>query len=312
MGGIGGNAVGVKHPVAGSWRRAYIRWMRHHLLALFAALAVLAWSPLGTAAGAAELTRSSTNLSFETVVAGLTVMITDADVELDARGYRVDIATRTAGAYRVLFRGETRTLAQGLWAGDLVAPLRYAVDGIWRGTPRRTLIDYTAGQPAILRLDPANDAEREPVPLPLQRETIDTISAAALLARRATTTGRCDGAARTFDGRRLFEVESRTVGWEALPSDTISAIAGPALRCDFEGRVLAGFLLNSDRDSAARPQQGTAWFARLTPDAPMLPVRMRFTIRWIGSATMTLTGIRPDGPPLVRQRADADATPLRQ
>ncbi len=312
MGGIGGNALGVKHPVAGRHHDAYIPFMRRCPLPLLVILLVLACPSLVVAAGAEELVRSFSRLSFETKVAGLTVMVTEADVDMDARGYRVDIATRTAGAYGVLFRGETRTLAQGIWAGALVVPLRYAVDGIWRGTPRRTLMDYAAGQPAILRLDPPNDAEREPVPPPLQRETIDTISAAALLAHRATSTGRCDGAARTFDGRRLFEVESRTGGWEPLPGNNAPATAGSALRCDFEGRLLAGFLLDGDRNAAARPQQGTAWLARLTPDAPMLPVRLHFTIRWLGGATMTLTGIRPDGPPLVGQRADADAAPLRR
>ena len=261
--------------------------------------------------GAAEQPRSFTTLSYATRAAGLTVMVTEADVEMDARGYRIDIATRTAGAYGVLFRGETRSLAQGLWAGGLVAPKRYAVAGAWRGAPRHTLMEYDTGQPSILRLEPANEAEREPIAPALQRETIDTISAAALLARRATLTGRCDGEARTFDGRRLVTVEARTAGLETL-ADIEAPVAGPFLRCDFEARLLAGFLLDGDREAAARPQKGTAWFARLDPNSPLLPVHMRFEMRWLGSAAMTLTSARADGPPLVRQRADAGISPLRR
>lgn len=274
--------------------------MRRLLFPCLVGLLALASQP-----AAAEAGRSFTTLSYTTRVAGLTVMQTEADVEMDARGYRVDIASRNAGAYGLLFRGETRSLAQGLWAGALVAPQRYAVDGIWRGTPRHTLMDYDGGQPNVRHLDPPNAAEREPVPAPLQRETIDTISAAALLARRATTTGRCDGEARTFDGRRLFEVQARTGVWER-PAPGLP----PALRCDFEGRLLAGFLLDGDREAAARPQQGSAWLARLSPGGPMLPVRLRFDIRWLGSATMTLNAAHPDGAPMVRQRADAGMAPL--
>jgi hypothetical protein len=228
---------------------------------------------------------------------------------MDAAGYRVDIVTRTAGAYGLLFRGESRSLAQGLWAGALVAPRRYAVDGAWRGERRRTLMEYEAGQPRVLGLEPANDAEREPVDSALQRETIDTISAAALLARRATTTGRCDGVARTFDGRRLSEVAVRTVGWEVLEM-AVPGVTGPALRCDFEGRLLAGFMLSGDRAAAAQPQLATAWLARLAPGGPMLPVRLRFEHRWLGSATMLLTAANPGGTPMVRQRADAALVPL--
>lgn len=260
---------------------------------------------------AAEPERSFTSLTYATHVAGMRVMVTEADVQMDARGYRVDIATRTAGAYGVLFRSETRTVAQGLWAGTLVAPQRYAVAGAWRGAPRRTLMDYDMGQPNVRQLEPPNELEREPVPVPLQRETIDTISAAAQLARRVSLTGRCDGQARTFDGRRLFEVEARTGGMEILAVDE-APVSGPVLRCDFEGRLLAGFALEGDRAAAARPHKGVAWFARLGPDAPLLPVRLRFEMRWLGNATMTLTGARVDGPPLVRVRADAEAGPLRR
>lgn len=281
--------------------------MRIPVLAGMSLVLLGAWLP----ATAAEEGRSFTTLAYATTVAGLTVMVTEADVEMDARGYRVDIATRTAGSYGLLFRGETHTLAQGQWAGVLVAPQRYAVAGSWRGTTRRTLMDYAMGQPEVRHLDPPNEAEREPVPPTLQRETIDTISAAALLARRATLTRACDGEARTFDGRRLFEVASRTGGWEAAPSDGAAGIAGPVLRCDFEGRLLAGFLLDSDRASAARPHKGTAWLARLSPDAPLLPVRMRFEMRWLGSATMSLTAARQGGPPLVHRRAEAGPLPAR-
>lgn len=284
--------------------------MRVRRLSVLAVLPVLAVHiALAPPVGAAEPGRSFTSLSYATHVAGLKVMVTEADVAMDARGYRVDIATRTAGPYGVLFRGETRTLAEGLWVGALVAPLRYAVAGTWRGTPRRTLMDYDTGLPSVRQLEPPNEQEREPISASLQRETIDTISAAALIARRATLTGRCDGQARTFDGRRLVEVEARTGGMETLAAIEVP-VTGPVLRCDFEGRLLAGFMLNGDRDAAARPHKGTAWLARVGPNSPLLPVRLRFDIRWLGSATMTLTSARADGPALVRQRADADASPL--
>jgi len=288
--------------------------MRAPLLAVLAALP-LALAPAGPAR-AAEPGRSFTTLAYTTQVAGLAVMAAEADVELDATGYRIDIVTRTVGAFGLLVRGESRSLAQGRWAGTmaatLVAPQRYAVDGAWRGTPRRTLMEYAAGQPTILRLEPPNDIEREPVPPDLQRETIDTISAAAMLARRATVSGRCDGEARTYDGRRLLEIAVRSGGWEILPPQVMPLAVGPTLRCDFEGRLLAGFPRDGDRESVARPQTGTAWLARLTPDAPLLPVRMRFDMRWMGSATMTLTAATPGGDPLVRQRADAGVAPPRR
>ena len=307
MGEIGGFRRQVNPLVVANRFQPYIRDMKTRILvsSLLGFLCVVL-------PAAAQPGRSFTTLSYATTVAGLTVMMTEADVEMSGRGYRIDIATRTAGTYGLLFRGETRTLAQGVWSGNTVAPQRYAVSGAWRGSPRQTLMDYVTSQPDVLRLEPPNAAEREPVPPELQRETVDTISAAALLARQATLTSACNGSLRTFDGRRLFEVTSRTGGWETLPPGATPAYAGPALRCEFEGRLLAGFLLDADRESSARPQKGTAWLARLTRDSPMLPVRLSFEIPWLGSASMTLLAAKPEGPPLVRQRADADAAPLRR
>jgi hypothetical protein len=122
--------------------RDYIHIMRIRILASSILAALLAALP-----AAAEQARSFTTLSYATTVAGLTVMLTEADVEISARGYRIDIATRTAGTFGLLIRGETRSLSQGLWAGDMIAPQRYAVAGTWRGIQRRTLMDYATGQP---------------------------------------------------------------------------------------------------------------------------------------------------------------------
>ena len=45
-----------------------------------------------------------------------------------------------------------------------------------------------------------------------------------------------------------------TGGWEVLPSEARSVFAGEALRCDFGGRLLAGFMLEGDRRAAGPAQ----------------------------------------------------------
>ena len=106
--------------------RAYILGMRAPLLAALAALPLT----MGAAGPvrAAEPGSSFTTLAFTTQVAGLSVMATEADVELDATGYRIDIATRTVGAFGLVMRGETRSLAQGRWAGTMAAALALKPD----------------------------------------------------------------------------------------------------------------------------------------------------------------------------------------
>ncbi len=218
--------------------------------------------------------------------AGLNVLVMDARLELSPAEYRLQLDYRTTGAFSVFVRSQQSTVVQGTLPGGKAAPVRFTSSGVLRGEQRATDIDFREGQPLVRRLVPPNDKERESVPEAEQRGTIDTLSAMAQLLSQVTRTGRCDGAVRTFDGRRLASLRSWTIGTEVLPPSTVSSFTGPALHCEFEGRQLGGFMLDEDRERLQRPQRGSAWFAAVTPGGPILPVRISFHTRWFGDATM--------------------------
>lgn len=219
---------------------------------------------------------------------GLNVLRMDAEIGVNPRDYRVHLVFRTSGTLGALVRSEQDTTVDGVFVGDTPSPRRFFSFGHLRGRARVTQIDYAGGRPDIRTLTPPNDEEREPVAAADQAGTVDTLSAMAHLVRQVTATGRCDGRSRTYDGRRLAELSARTIGPETLEATGRSSFAGPALRCDFEGRQLGGFMLDGDRAAAMRPQRGSAWFAAITPGGPKIPVRMQFETRLIGSVTMYL------------------------
>jgi hypothetical protein len=235
---------------------------------------------------------------YDVYAGGLGVAALEAGFGLGPRNYEMQMAYHTTGLAGVLFRGHQLSTVRGLWQGDRPEPLRFSGDGVWRGQPRRTLIDYDRGQPVIRSLVPPNDTEREPVPQQLQANTVDALSALAMLMRNVQGTGRCEAAVNTFDGRRLAQVAARTVGEELLEPTSRSIFSGRALRCDFDGRQLAGFLREADRDELRRPQRGSAWLARVVPGAPPLPVRISFETRWFGLATLYLAKAGPGLPSL--------------
>ncbi len=219
---------------------------------------------------------------------GLNVLRLDADFTINPRDYRVHLAYRTSGTVGLLIRAEQDTVVEGAFIGDHPAPRRFFSYGHLRGRPRVTQIDYPKGQPEIRALTPPNEEEREAVPTADQAGTIDSLSAMAQLIRQVNASRRCDGRSRTYDGRRLAELSVHTAGQEALEPTGRSSFAGTALRCDFEGRQLAGFKLDADRATVQRPRRGSAWFAAATPGGPMIPVRMQFDTDVIGSVTMYL------------------------
>ncbi len=228
------------------------------------------------------------NAHYTAYSTGLNVLRLDAEIAVSPRDYRVHLTYRTAGAVGVVIRAEQDTVVEGVFVGDRPAPRRFYSAGHLRGRPRVTQIDYPKGQPEVRTLTPPNEEEREPVPAAEQAGTIESVSAMAQLVRQVNATGRCEGHSRTYDGRRLAELSARTAGREVLEATSRSSFAGPALRCDFEGRQLAGFRLDADRAAAQRPRRGSAWFAAAQPGGSMIPVRIQFETDLIGSLTMYL------------------------
>jgi len=253
---------------------------------LFVTLALL----LGPAAAAAA---APVQLDYEAYVAGLPVFSIQSKLALSARDYSIEIGYRTHGLVDAFFHADLHSVAHGAFEGIAPRPQRFTAWGAFRGTARQTLIDYPDDNPLVRVLEPPNDREREPVPPEARARTVDTLSALAMLVHAVAQTGRCEGSVRVVDGRRLSEIAARTGGEEMLEPAHDSPFAGRALRCDFTGRQLAGFVFHEDRARQAEPQEGAAWLAPALPGHPPLPVRIRFQLRLFGDATAYLTRAAP-------------------
>jgi hypothetical protein len=255
--------------------------------------------PFGLLAGAgngvsAEL--GPVQASYTAYFSGFSVVTVDASIDLGAEAYRVAATMRTTGMLAMIVRGEQVTLVEGrvqpAASPFALAPSRFLTEGTWRSTLRRVAMGWTGGQPEVLSLVPATQDEREPVPPELQRNTVDTMTALAALVRQAAATGSCDGSAQVFDGRRRSDFTATTDGMETLEAHRWGSFSGPALRCRFEGRQVAGFWKAGDREEAAKPRGGLAWFASPGPGLPMIPVRIESDTSW-GTVYVHVTRAAP-------------------
>jgi hypothetical protein len=235
-------------------------------------------------------------LSYDTYAAGVEVMRMNASFGLGPWNYHIDLDYHTKGLVGLLYSGRQTNRVRGVWKDERAAPVEFSGEGVWGGRQRRTLIDYSRGLPQVKDLAPPEEGPRAPVPPELQRNTVDTLSALVQLMRNVERGDTCETAVRTYDGRRVLEFVARTGSREMLAPTSRSIFSGQALRCDFESRELAGFLLGRDDPEHRRPLHGSAWLAPAMPGAPPLPVRIAFQTRWFGWATMYLSGAtdRPD------------------
>ncbi len=230
------------------------------------------------------------HIDYQLYVHGLRIGRLEAGLDLHPGQYHIEVAFRTFGLVGWLFRGHQLDTAEGRIVQSRPEPLRFSGLGFWHNAPRRVVIDYVGGQPVVRELEPPNEDERESVPPALQANTIDTLSAMVLLIRHIAETGRCDTDVDTFDGRRNVQFTAHTTGEEALEATRRSTFQGSALRCDFDGKLLAGFRLEDLADERIKSRHGTAWFAPVVPGGPLLPVRIQFETTWFGDATMYLIG----------------------
>jgi hypothetical protein len=253
-----------------------------------AAVTFLGLLSLATTAASAQV--AQVQLAYDTYAAGIEVMQMHAFFGLGPWNYHIDLDYHTTGLVGLFYRGHQTNTVRGVWQDEQAEPLEFFGEGVWRGQQRRTLIDYDHGLPRIKDLRPPQETEREPVPPELQLHALDTLSALVQLMRKVERADTCETAVRTYDGRRVLDVVAHTGGPEKLEPTGRSIFSGPTLRCDFEGRELAGFLFGEDDPEHRRPLHGSAWLAPMLPGAPPLPVRIAFQTRWFGWATMYLTG----------------------
>jgi hypothetical protein len=230
------------------------------------------------------------NLTYDTYAVGTRVMQMKVFFGVGPWNYQINLAYHTTGLVGVFYRGNQVNTVRGAWDEGAPQPIEFFGKGVWRGQPRTTLIDYDHGQPEIKTLIPPQEAERETVPPDLRTHSLDTMSALVQLMRKVEQSGSCETHARTYDGRRVLDVVARTGPTETLEPDHGSIYRGKALRCDFEGSELAGFLIGQDDPEHRRPLHGSAWLAPLTPGTVPLPVKIAFQTRWFGLTTMYLTG----------------------
>jgi hypothetical protein len=237
---------------------------------------------------------------------GVTVMDVRITIDQAGESYRLATVSRSRGLGRLFLPREQIAEAEGGLRGREVLPARYRTDGEWRGTPRRTLMEFVSGVPRLALLEPPEGPDRIPVPPEATAGTIDSLSALLRLSRDVAETGRCDLQGAIFDGRRRLEWTSRTIGVGPSP---VRGISGEALRCALESRLVAGFRRSDDPATAGRPRQAEAWLAVLGPGLPPLPLRVEFPSTFLGAFRLDLVRAGAVVPAALPSRVSAPARP---
>jgi len=253
---------------------------------LFTTLLYLA-SPI-VAPGAA-----AARLDYGLYVLGVPVADAWVTLDLSAATYRIAFQFQTIGVASLVKDDRLEEHTTGRLDNGGPAPEAYLSTGYIHGLDRVVGMNWRDGNPVVTTRNPPNRGERDDVPMALQAHTVDPLSAIVLLIHLVALTGRCEGNARTYDGRRLESFEVKTAGEEDVAPSIHSSFSGRGLRCDFTNQALAGFRLGSNRDDDLRQHRGTMWFSQVLPGAPRLPIRVSIETQFLGDAMVYLKAVTP-------------------
>jgi hypothetical protein len=222
---------------------------------------------------------------------GLVALKLSAALTLTPTGYSGRLMFHTAGLVGFMVHVDSDSQVVGHFDGDRAVPESFSATGMLHGVDRTIGMHWQHGNPVVDVVSPPAEQERTAVPPEMRAHAIDALSAMATLVRQAGDSGRCDGGATIFDGRRVSHLAAHVAGREPPPASPKSRYDLPALRCDFEGQELAGFLKNEPEADQRRTRHGIAWLAPVVPGAPLVPERVIFEHKLLGQVTLYLTSV---------------------
>jgi hypothetical protein len=253
-------------------------------------LALFCYAVLASA-GAHAASTGSFKAEYDGYSHGLVTLKLSASLTLTPTGYSGRLAFHTAGLVGFMVHVESDSRVVGHFYGDRAVPESFSSAGVLHGTSRTVGMHWHDGNPVIDAIAPPPELERTKVPPEMQAHTIDALSAMAALVRQASENDQCDGDAAVFDGRRLSLMQAHFVGHESPLPSAKSHYDAPALRCDFEGQEVAGFLKNESEADQRRARHGSAWLAPLLAGAPVVPEQVIFEHKVLGQVTLYLTSV---------------------
>jgi Protein of unknown function (DUF3108) len=212
-----------------------------------------------------------------------------------ASGDRYSIATDldTRGLASVFVDLTSHSEVRGRLAQDAARPDTYHGEVRRNGSDSRYRIDYRADGTVASDQSPPSPALRSAAAADQMRGTVDQLTAFFILERQLAQRGSCGLVVPVFDGLSRYNLRFTDAQPETLSPEGRQHFAGPTLVCNIRREDVVGFPGGQDANGGTY-KQGKIWYARLTGQDQMVPVRMEFDTEY-GSVSGYLTELRSRG-----------------
>src|SRR5215472_1143558 len=225
--------------------------------------------------------------------AGFHVLTNRTSVAASGDQYSIATDLDTRGLASVFVDLTSHSEVRGRLTQDAVHPDAYHGEVRRNGSDSRYRIDYRADGTVASDQTPASPALHSAAAADQTRGTVDQLTAFFIVERRLAQRGSCGLVVPVFDGLSRYNLRFTDAQPETLSAEGHQHFPGPTLVCSIHREDVVGFPGGQDANGGTY-KRGKIWYARLTGQDQMVPVRMEFDTEY-GSVSGYLTELRQRG-----------------
>jgi len=225
--------------------------------------------------------------------AGFHVLTNRTRVSASGDQYSIATDLDTRGLASVFVDLTSHSEVRGRLTQDAVRPDAYHGEVRRNGSDSRYRIDYRGDGTLASDQMPPSPALRSAAAADQMRGTVDQLTAFFIIERQLAQRGSCGMVVPVFDGLSRYNLRFTDAQPEMLSPEGRQRFAGRTLVCNIHREDVVGFPGDQDANGGTY-KRGKIWYAHLTDEDQMVPVRMEFDTEY-GSVSGYLTELRHRG-----------------
>ena len=231
---------------------------------------------------------STENYFYEVQFGNLIVGQTEISIKTNSKKIELISKSKTAGFLNVFYEYVGELKSSSIKETDIWVPNKFLARGIFNNKPRSSHLDWGVNNSVNYKNIPVIDLKKvHPIDKETLTNVLDPITAFINVIETISSKNKCDKSFKIFDGRRRYNLKTKTLGNSFIENDRPKSFKGDVLICGLKILPLGGHRLKTKWKPTEDKFTDFKLFFGRTNSGRILPVRMNLE-RWFGTVTVRL------------------------
>ena len=218
------------------------------------------------------------------------LIVGQAEISINTSNKKIELnsKSKTAGFLNVFYEYVGELNSSSIKEANIWIPNKFFTNGIFNNKARSSDLEWGTNNSVNYKNIPIINLKKFH---PIDRESlinvIDPITAFLNVIERIRFENKCDTSFKIFDGRRRYDLKTKTLGNSFIENDRPKSYKGDVLICGLKILPLGGHRLKTKWKPIEDKFTDFKLFFGRTVSGRILPVRMNLE-RWFGTITVRL------------------------